>query len=310
MQIKIAKYGQYDSYESSFLPRLIESLGYKIRWASMDHCDLLIKGSFKRARPPFRWLPRPMRSTADQLTNTLFNKRPPLTLFHTSENIRNDEFDADYFLSFDMPLSENQFRLPFWMEFLDWSREGLTGNTNPRFGRLLSVNELLRPLGNSFLSREKKAVMFSSHLRGPRRGVYEGLSAIMPVDGMGPIFDHLIADHNHSSFTKESVLKSYAFNLCPENGLYPGYYTEKIPEAFAAGALPIAWTDSNVQMDFNPRAFINLQPYAYEHYQTPLNMLLDQQYLNSFCDQPLLLKTPTLDPLKEFMREILRSASS
>lgn len=310
MQIKLATYGQYDSYESSFLPLLIQSLGYKIHWTSVGQCDLLIKGSFKSIKPRFKWLPRSMRKSADQLSNTLFRGISPLILFHTSENIRNDEFKADYFLSFDMPQSKNQFRLPFWMEFLDWSHEGLVGNTNPRFGRLLSINELSSPLGDSFLSREKRAALFSSHLRSPRQEIYESLSAVIPVDGMGPNFNHSIVDHNQSGFTKESILKRYAFNLCPENGLYPGYYTEKIPEAFAAGSLPISWADSNVQMDFNSQAFINLEPYAHERFRTPLSRLLDTKYLKTFCDQPLLLREPTLEPLKEFMNEILRAACS
>jgi hypothetical protein len=310
MQIKLAKFGQYEAYESSFLPLLIQSLGYQIHWVDPDRCDLLIKGSFKKVRPSFKWLPRPMRKPADHLANTFFSNHRPLTLFHTSENIRNDQFDADYFLSFDLPLSNNQFRLPFWMEFLDWSHEGLKGNANPRFGRLLSIDELSRPLGDAFLRREKKAVIFSSHLRDPRKVLYKGLSAFLPVEGMGPFFDQTIIDHNHSGFTKESILKNYAFNLCPENGLHPGYYTEKIPEAFSAGTLPISWTDSNVQMDFNPKAFVNLQPFAYEGYQTPFRNLCEPHYLNSFCDQPLLLSTPSIEPLKKFMGEILRLATS
>lgn len=310
MEIKIATYGQYDLYESSFIPLLIQSLGYHIKWVSIDKCDLLIKGSFKRPKQGFKWLPRSTRKIASQIADTVFGNRSPLTLFHTSENIRNDDFDADYFLSFDIPLSDNQYRLPFWMEFLDWSHEGVFGNINPRFGRLISIDELLRPLGNSFLSRAKRAVLFSSHLRSPRSGIYRGLSAVMPVDGMGPNFDSSIIDHNHSNFTKEAVLKNYAFNLCPENGIYPGYYTEKIPEAFAAGSLPITWVDSNVRLDFNPQAFVNLEPYAYECYQTPLVKLVDPEYLNTFCDQSLLLAAPTLQPLKEFMLEILRTAKS
>ena len=63
-----------------------------------------------------------------------------------------------------------------------------------------------------------------------------------------------------SDFRKSDILQQYAFNLCPENGLYPGYATEKIPEAFAAGCLPIAYVDESVCVDFNPKAFVNLQP--------------------------------------------------
>lgn len=56
--------------------------------------------------------------------------------------------------------------------------------------------------------------------------------------------------------------------------------------------------------------FVNLQPYAYERYQTPLRLLLDSEYLKSFCDEPLMYQAPTLEFLKEFMREMLRVAKS
>ena len=132
----------------------------------------------------------------------------------------------------------------------------------------------------------------------------------IPTEGYGPYFDASIKNHHQSHFFKKEVIKKFAFNLCPENSLYPGYYTEKIPESFQSGALPLGWTDSNVCADFNPKAFINLEPMAYLDY-TPLTELLNSEsYLRQFCDQPLLLKMPTLDPAKQFITEVLRQASS
>lgn len=57
---------------------------------------------------------------------------------------------------------------------------------------------------------------------------------------------------------KEAFLAKYKFNLACENVSYPGYCTEKIVQAFAAGTVPIYWGDPKVAEYFNPEAFINL----------------------------------------------------
>jgi len=59
--------------------------------------------------------------------------------------------------------------------------------------------------------------------------------------------------------------------------MYPGYCTEKIPEAFMADCLPITWADSNVAVDFNPDAMVNLAPMTGTDLKTqrpPLNCSL------------------------------------
>lgn len=64
---------------------------------------------------------------------------------------------------------------------------------------------------------------------------------------------------------KMTFLRGYRFNICFENASHPGYCTEKILHAFAAGCVPIYWGDPNAcptsdrasMSDFNPRAFIS-----------------------------------------------------
>ena len=41
-----------------------------------------------------------------------------------------------------------------------------------------------------------------------------------------------------------------------ENSAYPGYTTEKILEAFAAGTIPIYWGDPEIGRVFNEKAFV------------------------------------------------------
>lgn len=196
------------------------------------------------------------------------------------------------------------------MELVDWSHEGINGNCNPRYGQLLSIKRMQAPLGTEFLGRTQKAALITSHLLEPRQTLYEAVNDAVGVSGYGPHFDSLIKNHNSSNFTKKAILEKFAFNLCPENDIYPGYYTEKIPESFASGTLPLSWTDSNVCFDFNPASFINLEPMARENYLRLPELLRSHNFLNSFACQPLLLNTPSLESAKNFIRQMLEEARS
>lgn len=190
---------------------------------------------------------------------------------------------------------------------IDWSHEGIVGNKNPRFGKLLELERMTAPLGKEFLRKPRRAAIFASHLREPRATLIQALQRHIEVIGFGPGFDRSIKGHLESNFTKLDTLENFAFNLCPENSMYPGYYTEKIPEAFVADCLPIAWTDSNVQIDFNPQAMINLAPMMATDFQDLGDTYLSPSFLQDFSEQPLLQRRPTLDSLKSFLRKVLDS---
>ena len=193
---------------------------------------------------------------------------------------------------------------------VDWSHEGLHGNQNPRFGQLLTITRMMQPLGNEFIKRPRSVAIFSSHLREPRATLFKAVERYIPLAGFGPHFDKKILHHHQSGFNKIDVLRNFAFNLCPENGLYPGYYTEKIPEAFVAGCLPLTWTDTNVLADFNPKAFINLEPMSWQNFEPLRDILNSPSQLDAFAVQPLLAEAPSIEPIKDFLREILRQALS
>jgi len=196
------------------------------------------------------------------------------------------------------------------MELVDWKHEGITGNTNPRFGELLCLKRLSEPLGKAFLARPRIATLITSHLIEPRKSLYEAVQKVTDVKGFGLHFDPSIKNHHQSHFIKKDVISSYAFNLCPENNLYPGYYTEKIPEAFQAGALPMTWADPNIHVDFNPKALINLLPMTANHFAELNSILHSDLQLNAYADQALLLKVPNLEQTKSFLSEIVRQATS
>lgn len=312
--LRIACLGTPSDYRYGLVPLIIQNLGYRIQWSNFNRADLVIYGSFYDLNAPrLRWLPKSWRQKAgsvmDALEKQLASRRfTPVTLFHTGENLRHDHIKADYSISHDLNMPSNKhIRLPYWMEMIDWSHEGLVGNRNPRYGQLLNLERLQAPLGNQFLQREQRAVLMCSHLREPRASCLEALKKWIPVDGMGPYFNKDIKDHHSSQFQKKIILEKYGYNLCPENGIYPGYVTEKIPEAFAAGCLPISFVDESVSTDFNPKAFINLALMAHNNFEG-LREALNVQELQAYAEQPLIVNTPSILGFTKFIENLIRNA--
>ncbi|NMW19542.1 MAG: hypothetical protein HKK66_11095 [Chlorobiaceae bacterium] len=313
-KIKLSTIGQYYTYkDESLLPLLISSLGYDIVWVDPDQCDVLIIGKPMNA---LKWILKKGTSVllpdhCHTFINKYINSRhyKPLTLFHTCENLRHDSVKTDYSISFDFSSETNKhFRLPYWMEMVDWSHEGLQGNKNKRFGKLFSISRMMQPLGRKFLSKPRKAVIFASHLNGPRKHIFFAIKKVIATDGFGKYFDKKITNHTNSGFEKLHILNDYAFNLCPENKLYPGYYTEKIPEAFLGESLPLTWTDSNVSADFNPKAFLNLEQIDWRNFDVLHEFLHSEKQLTAYVEQPLLLTAPSIEPFREFIRNLLGNA--
>jgi hypothetical protein len=315
--IRISCLGTPSDYGTSLVPLIIQSLGYKIQWVRPVRADLVIYGSFYDVHAPrLRWLPRVWRQKAGQWVDIVekeLSKRklPPITLFHTAENLRHDHIRADLSISHDLDVESNRhFRLPYWMEMVDWSHEGLYGNYNPRFGMLLTIDRMQKPLGREFLKRPRRAIIMSSHLREPRASCLQAVEQCIPVDGFGPYFDRQIKSHHHSNFLKQDLLKKYAFNLCPENGLFPGYITEKIPEAFVSGCLPITCVDESVSVDFNPDVMINLKPLLRQHSSSLVEILNSHAQLTDFADQRLLMQRPSIEPFRHFIKNVMHDVSS
>lgn len=315
--IRISTIGVPSDYKTSLVPAICQSLGYTIEWVEPKKCDLMIIGSFHNLdKKKLAWCPKPLRPLITNLGNGIdsiisSSRKQPLTLFQTGENLRHDFVANDYALTFDLGVSSaHHFRMPYWMEVADWSDQGVMGNTNPRYGRLLDINRLLQPLGKAFLDRPQKAAIFASHLREPRGSLLNAVKKQIEVVEFGKSFNPNIKNHSESGLIKFDELQAFAFNLCPENGMHPGYYTEKIPEAFMAGCLPITWADENVKTDFNPQAFINLAPMSLNHFADLSEILNSKSKLAQYSEQPLLLQKPSLDLLKSYLKNIIQTALS
>ena len=103
---------------------------------------------------------------------------------------------------------------------------------------------------------------------------------------------------------KKELLKDYLYCLCPENKPHKGYMTEKIPEAFAAGCIPVTYCDpSTLSLDFNPKAVINLYQKNDREILNILSRLQsDYTYVNGLRDEPLLTNLESLEQLRAFIK--------
>jgi hypothetical protein len=87
---------------------------------------------------------------------------------------------------------------------------------------------------------------------------FHKLNGVRPVSSGGRTLNNVggpVAD-------KAAFLRKHRFNLCFENHFWPGYTSEKIAHALAAGCIPIYWGNSAVAADFNPESFINVSDYG------------------------------------------------
>lgn len=194
------------------------------------------------------------------------------------------------------------FRFPNWMWHLEWP--GVDAQPKyKRYGMRLSIDRLMRPISESYskeqlLNKKRRSVMFSSHLREPRRKLFKLTDSQVGCDGFGKGFTS-----NHYNPSKSAVLEQYAYSLCPENSLGDGYITEKIPEAFHAGCIPITWCrPEDLVVDFNSDAVINL--YGLDDQQCTeifLELSGEGDYIRKLRSVPLLKEKPGLEMLTAFV---------
>jgi hypothetical protein len=94
--------------------------------------------------------------------------------------------------------------------------------------------------------------------------LFHKLNEYKPVASGGPLFNDIgyISPRGEESVSaKTKFLDSYRFNLCFENSSYPGYTTEKLYEALTSKTIPIYCESPTIEVDFNPKAFLNWHDY-------------------------------------------------
>lgn len=200
------------------------------------------------------------------------------------------------------PDRDDVFRFPYWMWYLDWP-ELEHQPPYPRYGMRLSIDRLMRPIRETYSKRQieariKKAVLFSKHLHEPRKHLFELTKKSIGCDGFGGAFGN-----DNRQQPKMPMMERYRYSLCPENSIGDGYITEKIPEAFHSGCVPIGWCrPEDLAEDFNPKAVVNL--FGLDDHQISevlTEITREGAYYQSLISAPLLQNRPRLGPLIDFI---------
>lgn len=117
-----------------------------------------------------------------------------------------------------------------------------------------------------------------------RTDFFKALAARRQVDSGGRFMNNVGGPVED----KLQFLRNYRFNLAFENARVPGYTTEKLIEAAAAGCIPIYWGNPTVSDEFNPASFIDRSAFksdaeAIDHI---LRVADDESRLRQYAREP------------------------
>lgn len=182
--------------------------------------------------------------------NLTYDPNKVVKIFYTGENQRPWDYQCHYAISFDHVENENMYRLPLYVIY-DFD------NLLKRIPSFVTCNRKEEDI-------KTKNGFCSFVVRNPncqkRNEFFHKLSEYKKVDAGGPLFNNIgyVLEYGDQAMkSKLEWLKNYKFNMCFENSSYPGYVTEKLYEAYIGGTIPIYWGSATVEVDFNPKAFLN-----------------------------------------------------
>lgn len=219
-----------------------------------------------------------------------------LRCFFTAENVHayNSKDYADLFLTdnrvdlsmaFDFFDDEKYLRLPTWV-LRFFAPEADFEGVRLRCKELSNPQDVANRRGYT-------SIIASWDPTGIRKEIFEGLSQFGRVDCAGKWM------HNDDSLKRDfgddklAYLKTYRYNVCPENSNAYGYVTEKLFDAIEAGCVPVYWGSYNKpELDIlNQEAilFWDFQGENAETFRMIEKMERDSAFFDSFANQERLL---------------------
>lgn len=232
--------------------------------------------------------------------------RAKINIFFTGENERPPEGAWDAYLTFDLNSYGNRNAyLPLW-----WitSSDILLPTVSPYLGKTINLDSLLTPRESNFEARKKFCVAFIGKAYPFRMHALSALSRVADVDVFGGI-----ARNSHKASAKEKfdISQQYKFVFAFENDLFPGYVTEKSPEAYATGAIPLYW-GSDPRGYLNQDAMINLANFnSLESFTERVREVnSNKEVWTEIANRPFLNKKPSLDEVYELLSRVLEPLKS
>lgn len=283
MNVSFSDFWPGFNYDNNFFVDLFKNSFEKINFIPLSkNTDLLIYSCFGK-------------------THQNFGKDKIKKIFYTGENIRPNYEECSYSLSFDFDeYSGKNYRFPLWMLHIDW----FNNNTykDPKYIHpLKDVNE-------NVFSKNLKTKFCSIVFNNPSKHRLETVTLLnekyKKVDCFGDGFEKIAKGEDK----KLEIISNYKFNICYENAIFPGYYTEKLFHAKLAGCIPIYWSDKNVFKDFNTKCFINLTDF-YENIELMIEYVKEvdsnSKLYQSYIEEPMFFQQPSLSGVINFLKTII-----
>lgn len=225
-------------------------------------------------------------------------------IFYTGENMRPNFNECDFSWTFDFDdYDQKNIRIPLWLLQIDFFKNN--NYKNPEYVVPLDYVTNLSTNPWHLKTKDKFCVVVNNHLPNRRDEIIRYLALKKEIHGFGRAFNNTCGDGEEK---KLNTISDYRFNICFENKLYPGYYTEKLFHAKIAGCIPLYYSDTQVNEDFNPHGFLNLSNFTNieEYVDFIFKVEESQALLNEIKNQPL-FKTQNF-PI-EFLEQIKQKIS-
>lgn len=224
-------------------------------------------------------------------------------VFYTGESVMPRWSECDYALTFlrdGAGRPERHLRLPSWV--------------HEEYVRKTGRIEQLSNEPQAVLDRHRKFCNFVySNGRAKERVVFlKTLSRYRHVDSPGKLLNNTGVDVRD----KVDYCSAHKFTIAFENYPARGYVTAKLPDAFAAGTLPIYWGDPDVGLDFNPKRFVHARDF--HHFDELAEHIRyldgnDEAYLSYFREPLFLENQKSVDDYRDaldlFFRKVLSSGA-
>lgn len=220
---------------------------------------------------------------------------PCVRIFYTGENLIPNFNIYDYAIGFDyINYGDRYLRWPLYWIYEEDVDRALSKHIVYDMDRFMD-----RAFGCRVVSSEKSKF---------REYLFAEISKKKWIASGGRCKNNLPNGRNVKN--KRDFLEKYKFNLAMENADAPGYVTEKIVQAWAAGCIPLYWGGGRmIGEEFNKEAFIDCSDFAsvdeLVEYLTDLEQ--DRKKLEKILAAPAFLKekSQALNDMAAFLKNIV-----
>jgi hypothetical protein len=183
--------------------------------------------------------------------NKVKNLKAKCKLFFYGENLnRYPPYNDDKLLyqTFDLivgfkhtDLSKKQVRFPLWLIYYPYYKWDNTNNILIYIQKKYNENiKNQKDIFGTIIARHDR--------RGQRTTIYNELSKYGDIKSPGT-YRKNTSSIGKTHHDKINYISRGLYNICPENSVYEGYFTEKIFQAFEGGTIPLYWAIDYPEVD-------------------------------------------------------------